>query len=446
MSRPNRTRLLQVAVVPCFIVGLLATSASGARAGLGVQRPLLRAVPSVATTTTEIVSPTPTPTPQTSLPQVSVPPVSAATPAVATPAVAAPAAAAPAAAKTSSYANAEVRIGLSYGDTLFGASPSLLAQTLNDAVAVGAGWIRVDLAWDDIQPTSSATFNWTPFDAIVQAASARNLQVLALLSYTPAWARPSDCTTSDKCSPAVPAQFATFAAAAVTRYAPLGLHTWEVWNEPNITNFWQPAPNAAAYVALLQPTAAAIHAADPTATVISGGLAPAPTANGDISQLDFLSEFCAAGGPSLVNAIGYHPYSYPVPPGYYVGWNAWSQIAATPESFQSVLAGCGAGTKQVWLTEYGAPTNGPGVGATTSNYEIGNSPDHVSQPLQAEMASDSVTLAGSSTFIGALFWYSYTDLGTDATNTEDWYGLRNFNGTQKPAWSSFQHAIRTIRG
>jgi hypothetical protein len=355
------------------------------------------------------------------------------------------ASAATAASAPSHYPNSSVPIGLSYGDSLFGVSPTQIGQTLNDAVNLGVGWIRVDLAWDDIQHDSPTAFNWAPFDNIVHAAAARHLTVLPILDYTPAWARAAGCT-SDKCGPANPAQFAAFAKAAVSRYAPRGVHTWEVWNEPNTVGFWQPAPNPAAYVTLLKAASLAIRNADRSAKVISGGLAPTGTSGGNISQLDFLSAFCAAGGPATVDAVGYHPYSFPILPGYVADWNAWQQIASTTKSFQSVLAGCAAGTKQVWLTEYGAPTNGPGFGATVANnYGLGHSADHVDEGLQAEMANDSVMLAASSTFIGGLFWYSYRDLGTDPTSTENFFGLRRFDGSGKPAWTALHNAIAQVR-
>jgi hypothetical protein len=331
-------------------------------------------------------------------------------------------------------------IGISYGDTLPFLSPATLNRTLDDAVALGARWLRADLAWDDIQPDGPTDWQWSNFDRVVAAATVRNLSVLPIVSYTPAWARPPG-SGSDKAAPVDPGQFAAFAHAAAQRYAPLGVHTWEIWNEPNIVTFWQPAPNPAAYVTLVRLTAAAIRSVDAQATVVSGGLAPAPTSGGDISQLDFLAAFCAQGGVNSVDAIGYHPYSFPVPPGYDAPWNAWAQIAATAPSLQSVLASCGASDKKIWLTEYGAPTDGPGAGATVTNYNLNASPDHVDEALQAQMATDSVALATASPLVGALFWYSYQDLGTDPSTTENFYGLRRFDGSPKPAYSAFQNAV-----
>lgn len=335
-------------------------------------------------------------------------------------------------------------VGISYGDTLVGDSPSVLTQTLNDAVAIGATTIRLDLDWNDIQPNSSKTYYWTNFDRVVHAARSKNLMLLPMLAYTPAWARPSGCTTFT-CAPADPNAFAAFAAVAATRYAPMGMHIWEIWNEPNDANFWRPAANVTQYVRLLGAASKAIKAIDPHAVIVSGGLAPTATSGGNIAQLDFFNQFANQGGISLVDAIGYHPYSYPVLPGYNAAWNAWQQIANTSPSFESILAAHGATNKQIWLTEYGAPTNGPGAQATLLNYNFSQHPDHVDEALQAKMASDAISLAQASNYIGALYWYSYKDLGINKSNRENFFGLRRFDGSAKPAWQGFVQAINASK-
>lgn len=335
-----------------------------------------------------------------------------------------------------------LRVGLSYGDTLPFLSTAELDQALNDAVSLGAGWIRVDLAWDDIQPSSPGSYAWSNFDRVVAAARARHLSILAMLAYTPAWARPPGCST-DKCAPAVPGQFATFATAAVARYAPLGIHDWEIWNEPNTSGFWQPAPDPGQYVALLKAVVPAMRSADPSAFVLSGGLAPDPTGDGTISQLDYLTGICRAGGLGLVDAVGYHPYSFPYPPGYATAGNAWTEIAATPVSFRSIVNACGYPAMKIWLTEYGAPTNGPGAEATASNFAgpAGAAADHVSEQLQAEMATQSFQLSASSPDIGALFWYTDQDMRTNSSDPEDFYGLLRADGSKKPAYLALCDAI-----
>ena len=299
-------------------------------------------------------------------------------------------------------------IGLS--DRFRWPSPTDLAKSLDDAVALGVGWLRVDLSWDEIQHQSPADSDWSAFDPLVDAAAARGLRLLPILDRTPPWVRPAGCD-SDTCAPADPNQFADFAAAAARRYAPRGVRTWEIWNEPNIDIFWKPSPDLARYVALLRPTVAAIRGVDPGATMISGGLSSARTAPGRIAGLDFLRAFAALGGPGLVDAIGFHPYSFPVPPAYPAAWNVWAEMERNPTSVESILASSGYPGKKIWISEYGAPTNGPGIAATSGDYRIGADPDHADEALRAVMATQSVQLARNSPVIGALFWYSHRDLG-----------------------------------
>jgi len=59
-------------------------------------------------------------------------------------------------------------------------------------------------------------------------------------------------------------------AAIVTRYKS-DVHYWEVWNEPDLAEFWNGTP--AQYAALLDVTSSTIKQIDPTATVVLGGQA-----------------------------------------------------------------------------------------------------------------------------------------------------------------------------
>jgi hypothetical protein len=69
------------------------------------------------------------------------------------------------------------------------------------------------------------------------------------------------------------------------------------------------------------------------------------------------------------------------------------------------------------------------------------SPDHVDEALQAQMATDSVGLAKHSSMIVALFWYSYRDVGTSPSNVENFFGLRRYGGSPKPAFTALKQAI-----
>ncbi len=374
---------------------------------------------------------------QTTTPPISpiLPPIDNPQP-ISTPTTSIPTSSAPIITPASSSLN--YQFGIATDDLMAVSDPG---EELSDITSLGIGWIRVDLPWSGVQPTDSAHYNWGFFDTIVAAANARNLKILAILHYTPAWARPAGCY-SYNCAPSNPANFAAFAKAAAQRYGQEGITAWEIWNEPNLTESWQPMPSPAAYTTLLQDTYAAIKSVEPSSTVITGGLGPSATSNGNIAPLDFLTDVYADGGKNYFDAVGDHPYSFPALPLNYQPWNAWSQMASTPESIRGIMLANGDAAKKVWLTEYGAPTGGPGPLATDGSLaNFSGMPDHVTEALQAQMLSEAVTSVEQLPWAGPFFWYSYQDLGTSTITNENFFGLLRYDGTPKPAYTTLKNLI-----
>lgn len=332
------------------------------------------------------------------------------------------------------------RIGLAYGDNLVSLNSKSLNTYMADAKKLGVGWIRFDVAWDNVQPKNSATYNWTSIDRIVSAANTYGLRSLPIIDYTPAWARPVTCQESDTCAPASSVAFATFAARATERYASLGVHDWEVWNEPNIEKFWQPTPSPKNYTSLLQATYASIKSVDPTANVISGGLSQPDGNNASLAPVPFLTAMYADGAKGYFDNLGDHPYTYPLLPNVIAGNNAWqgmSQLTAIMQSNGDI-------GKKIWVTEYGAPTGGPGQLASNGTRLSSISADHVTEQLQAQMLNNAMQFYLSNPNLGAFFWYSYKDLGTNTNTIENFFGLVRANGTKKPAYTALQNQIQGI--
>lgn len=380
--------------------------------------------PTPTPVTTPVVVPTPTPAP---IPVTS--PVVAPTPTPVTvptsPAVTTP--------QTGGF-------GISVGATLYPLSDQDLNAELSDMVSLGVSWVRFDFEWDQIQAGGSTSFNWVATDRVVAAVLAHNLKILPVVAYSPAWARPAGCT-SYMCGPNNSDDYANFAKALVTRYASQGIHQWEIWNEPNITQFWLPQPNPASYASMLKAAYIAIKSVDSSATVISAGLSPAATTNGNIAPLEFLTSLYQDGAEPYFDALGFHPYSYPAFASDTDSWNAWAQMSITSTNLRSIMTNNGDSAKQIWLTEYGAPTGGPGAGATLSNPNFGNAPDHVDEALQASMYSDAISLWRSDSWAGPLFLYSYKDIGTSASTNENFFGLLRNDGSQKPAYSTIKQLL-----
>jgi len=327
--------------------------------------------------------------------------------------------------------------GVAVGQTLSGLSKAALEAELDDLVSVGVGWVRVDIDWSEIQPIDGEHFNWSNIDRIVAATTARDMKVVATLGYTPRWARLEGCYSS-KCAPGDFTDFARFVEAAVKRYSEKGIGYWEIWNEPNIVKFWQPRPDIADYVHLLEVSYEVIKRIDPDAVVISGGLAPSATSNGNIAPLEFIAAVYAKGGGAYFDALGFHPYTFPAPPSYTRVWNAWSQMSSTNPSLRSIMVKYGDADKKIWLTEFGAPTGGPGNRATTENYSSVQHPSYVSEQFQASQLKEAFTLAEEYTWAGPLFWYSYKDLGTSEETIENFFGLLRFDGSKKPSYIALQ--------
>ena len=90
------------------------------------------------------------------------------------------------------------------------------------------------------------------------------------------------------------------------------------------------------------------------------------------------------------------------------------------------MAANGNAGDPLWLTEVGAPTDGPdGVGTAA-------------RPKTSRRRSP---MRRRRAWIAALYIYTYEDSGTDTSTDEDWFGLLNADGSAKPAWSAVAAAI-----
>lgn len=344
---------------------------------------------------------------------------------------------------TSTADKNRLQVGISYGSTLPSMSDDGLAQALDDAVAIGASWIRLDLSWAAVQPMSPQTYVWDRFDRIFAEARSRHLNVLPVLVDTPGWARLAGCA-ANHCAPADPSQFATFASAAAARFAPTGIHTWEIWNEPNSALFWQPEVDPTAYVSLLHAASQAIRKADSKAFVLIGGLTVDKTANGTLSVADFLARV-PESPLRLVDALAVHTYTWPYPASRLGPWmSPWAQADSGLPYLRQLLAQSGTPDLPIWVTEYGAPTGGPRSEWDGSPDSLSRSPDHVTELQQAIIASDAVATAASDPIIRTLFWYTDRDSMAQQDSAEAYYGLRRADGSKKAAFEALRDAVKRL--
>ncbi|MFI7500457.1 cellulase family glycosylhydrolase [Streptomyces sp. NPDC049687] len=354
-----------------------------------------------------------------------------------------PSAAAPAAEKRKK----PVDFGLAYSDTLPWMTDADLGQALDDAVDLGITWIRADLAWTNIQPDGESQYLWERFDRVARAAQKRDLKVLATLGYTPQWSRDLACASEGAtCPPASNTRFAQFVGEAVTRYSAMGVHTWQIWNEPNISSFWPGGADPERYAEMVKKTSKAIRAADPDSFVLMGGLANAATTNSKRqTAADFLDNVLRLGVGDHVDGVSFHAFSHGVLLSTKTGESPYERITGMRRSLTSVLAQHERSDLEVWITETGAPTHGRG--AIADSDQPGVETSHVTPAHQARIATDMVKAADELTAVTKVFLYAHRDMKAPEANAGTWayYGLIDYAGERKPAFDAYRDAVAAYR-
>ncbi len=333
----------------------------------------------------------------------------------------------------------ENKFGIAAGGGLIYMSSTELNTYFESLRDLGVGWVRWDVDWSVVEGKGKQNFDWSGPDRVVAAANKHGINSLGIIAYAPDWAAKKGCDQERQCAPADAGTFAFFSGMVVSRYKD-SIHHWEIWNEPNTTGFWSPRPDPAAYSEILKESYLKIKSIDPTAFVISGGLAPSyDKKNGDISPITFVNRLYGLNSEKYFDAIGLHPYSFPALPENKIYWNSWQQMS----SIRRIMNANGDADKKIWITEYGAPTGGPGAKKNQNQLKFIEDFDYMTESAQEKILSDAiVSYQGRNDWFGPFFWYSLKDLGETKDTLENFFGLLRYDGSRKPAYTTFQKLIR----
>jgi hypothetical protein len=280
-------------------------------------------------------------------------------------------------------------------------------HSLDLARAAGFKFVRMDLLWANVE--RGGGYRFVRYDALLRSLEARQMGVLWILDY----GHPDHGGSTPR-APQDVAAFGRFAEAAAAHFKGHNVR-YEVWNEPNTAQFWEPSPSASDYATLLRETAAAIRRADPSAKISSGGL----------SRIDeaFLSQAVDPALAGSLSAIGLHPYPMGGPETIVPGLGMLREWVAHTLGEQI----------EIWDTEWGySSSNAPKDAPSNGHTEEG-------RMRQAGLAVREVLTAWAVGFPVAV-WYDLRDDGPDPANPEDNYGLLDSSGNEKPA----MRAIRTL--
>jgi len=216
-------------------------------------------------------------------------------------------------------------------------------KLLDLASESGAKWSRFIVRWPYIE-VEKGHYDWDLFDTGVEGLTSRgvNLFVGTSASSHPAYHDfPEGYWYPPTPSPEAMAGYCRYIATMVERYRDRVRH-FEIWNEPNIRNFWRPEPDPNAYAYLVREAANAMRDVDPDIKILAGVLAGVGP-----ERLGFVRPFMQEPGTAeAFDIFTYHPYN-PIPE------ETFEQIRTLAEVVHDRAPG-----KPLWQGECGCPSSG----------------------------------------------------------------------------------------
>ena len=248
---------------------------------------------------------------------------------------------------------------------------------LQQARQLGVTRLRVNVLWDRIAaaeagqttPPATVTYNWAPYDSLVDAAAASGIKVqFSIAGPAPAWANAKRQHNlhagAYKPNPALYGRFvhdvAQHFAGRVDRYS--------IWNEPNWKGWLAPLKTAPQqYAKLFKAGYAAVKSVDPNAKVLFGELAPQERRGASIAPLTFIRQALGKRGRIVADGFAHHPYAFTVSPTSKKG-GPNDVTMGTLGRLTKLLRGLAkahrlrtpqGGSLPLYLTEYGYFARGP---------------------------------------------------------------------------------------
>lgn len=310
---------------------------------------------------------------------------------------------------------------------------------------VGATKQRTDLYVHDTEP-SPGVYKWVNYDCMVSDAIAAGIDTTLIVNgFWPSWGvnpmcAAGNCPPNDATSTNALAYNYCFAAA--THFngvnGPL-VSNFEVWNEVNgstwLNTFGSKDADVAAYSGFLTQCYNGMHdargAGIANVNVISSGVYPGGGTT-DLTFSDFFTRLYSDG--ASFDSLAIHPYTYPS------GTNGggWTYIAST---LRPLMIANGDSAKQIWITEVGSPTCGPGKPHELNAFGTGfGNGDYMTLAGQKSMALQYIIALQTMSYMGPVFWYTlYDDASSDSSDRENCFGVFFSNGTPKPIYEALRN-------
>lgn len=311
---------------------------------------------------------------------------------------------------------------------------------VNKLKELGSRFARFGVPWFDIEAVQG-TYNWTTLDTVINTLYANGIQPLLLVhGNSPQWANGSTNTVYSTNHSYVPPgntdaywvwrwHYGEFVKKLVARYK-AKVKYWEVGNEPNIAEFWAPAPDIWQFSTWASDMQQKIKDIDSTAVVAVGGLTVLNQdwGGGQISGKDFLHGMYDNNFfPDIVSVhpycsdFGDDPYATPG----VTGKNRFRDV----ETIRGLMLAHdqpNQPTKLMWITEMGWQ-----VGATYDGVTM-------TEALQRQYLEQATNVMDGWSYVRMFIWF--WDWDTPILPELDGFGLARTgtSGVLRPAGTWFR--------
>ena len=200
----------------------------------------------------------------------------------------------------------------------------------------GFSWVRERLVWEDLEPEEKR-FRWGALDVVIGALAQQGINVAESSESVPSWTRVDG---EPEAAPDDLRHVYRFAQALFQRFGGR-VRAWEMWNEPDISHFFQ---HPASEISALQKAVylgfrhAALQRRAETPIVLGPSLAQRPAA--------FANHLLAEGTGHYLDVWHYHLYSDP------------SGYRGRADEHRELLERYGVASP-LWVTEAGVRLKGP---------------------------------------------------------------------------------------
>jgi hypothetical protein len=317
------------------------------------------------------------------------------------------------------------------------ARPGVYRRTqMRQQARAGIGVIRQTFAWSKME-RSPGKYDLRFYDQYVSDAARAGLTILPILFGPPAFRAQAPSAAATETTTAPPRSLAAmtrWTQALIARYGSDGslwrqhpelpkkpITAWQVWNEPNLPAYWNGHPDARQYVRMLGVVGHGIHAADPSAQVVTAGLTESRLG---IPFVKYLTQMYAAGASGKFDVLAVNAYA-----------ESARGIKTAVTLARRITAAAEDGDVPIWLTEFGWATPPAPRGSFT-----------VSDREQASLVPATIVALARERErlrIQGIVYYQWRDAPVYKGGTDYWglhTGLLSIGGSPKPSLRTFTRA------